>query len=131
MTETSAVTPEAPVDETSADINGPIFVPTTIQVTRTVAISRDYEETDRAASGDPDEIIEVHKFATAPAYAEVSVPVKKTKDFHSAGITVGVRRPCYVEELPAAFEEAYAIVKERLMIELPKIIRALDDIAKA
>ncbi len=106
-------------------------MPTTIRVTRTVAISADFEDTDRASSGEPDEVIEVHKFATAPAYAEVSVPVKKTKDYHSAGITIGVRRPCYTEELPQAFEEAYALVKERMMVELPKIIRALDDIARA
>ena len=106
-----------------------ILVPTTIRVSRTVKIS-DYGDADEAGSSEPDEVIEVHKFATEPAYAIIEVPVKKGKDFCSAGITIGVRRPCYVEELPAALAEAYNLVKERLMVELPKIIRALDDIAR-
>lgn len=99
-----------------------LLVPTTITVSRTVKIGKTGDE---ASSGEASEIIEVHKFATTPAVARVMIPIKKTHNYNSAGLTVGVDLPCYVEELPEGLEKAYEMAKARLLVELPKIIDAL------
>lgn len=97
-------------------------VPTTITVSRTVKIGKTGDE---ASSSEVEETIEVHQFATTPAIARVSIPLKKAHNYNSAGLTVGVDMPCYKEELPEALEKAYELAKERLLVELPKIIEAL------
>jgi hypothetical protein len=133
MSESTVVEGSELAERTAGSERGvAVMAPTTLRVSRTVTISPDYEDTDRAESSEVDEVIEVHRFpeGVAPAYASVSVPVKKTKDYNSAGITIGVQIPCYAEEMPQALEKAYGLVKERLMVELPKIIRALDDISR-
>lgn len=76
-----------------------------------------------------DEIIEVQQFATTPAMAVVSVPVKVTRNFQSVGVDIGVWLPCYKEELPAAIEEAYRMAKQRVNEEMPTIIATLEEIA--
>jgi hypothetical protein len=75
---------------------------------------------DESSDGEP-ETIEVHKFATNPAIVSVSYPVKLSKAYQTVGITVGVSLPCYVEEIPQAFERANNLVIERMKIEMPKI----------
>ena len=116
MTTKSSPLPDAPV---SAAL---LRVPTTIRVSRTVKIGKTGDE---AMSGDIEEVIEVHQFATTPAMARIMIPLKKAHNYNSAGLTVGVDMPCYVEELPQALERAYEIAKDRLLAELPKIIEAL------
>lgn len=80
---------------------------------------------DEAMSSDIEETIEIHQFATTPAMARVMIPLKKAHNYNSAGLTIGVDLPCYMEELPEALEKAYDIAKERLLAEIPKIIEAL------
>ena len=99
-----------------------VSVPTTIRVSRTVKIGKSGDE---AMSSDIEEEIEVHQFATTPAMARIMIPLKKAHNYNSAGLTVGVDMPCYKEELPVALERAYELAKERLLVELPKIIDAL------
>ena len=107
-------------------------VPTTIKVSRTIKIS---STGDEAESGGPssveESIIEVHVFppGVAPAFAEVEIPLKKTYNYNSAGITIRVHKPCYAEELPQAIDAAYALVVDRLQKELPEVIKALHDLA--
>ena len=111
---------------------GGVVLPTTIRVSRTIKIS---DNADEAESGGPtsveDSIIEVHRFpeGVAPAFAEVEIPLKKTHNYNSGGISIRVRKPCYAEELPEAIDYAYQLVVQRLMQELPEVIKALHDLS--
>ena len=101
----------------------PVVAETKIVVARTVKL--DGTDTDSSTTED---VIEVHAFATTPAMAIVSVPIKLSRSFQSVGVEVGVYLPCYKEELPQAIEAAYDMAKERVMRELPIIKQALEDI---
>lgn len=105
--------------------DGSVVVPTTITVLRSVKIGKTGEE---AMTGESTEVLAVHRFATTPAMARVTIPIKKAHNYNSAGLTVGVDLPCYKEELPEGLEMAYNLAKERLLAELPKIIEALKKI---
>jgi hypothetical protein len=100
------------------------FFPTTITVNRTTKKSSQDDQ-----DGEP-ETIEVHKFATNPAIVSISYPVKLTRAYQTAGITVGVSVPCYAEEIPAAFEKANSLVIERLKVEIPKVKALLAKMAE-
>jgi hypothetical protein len=97
---------------------------TKIIVQRTVKL--DGVDQDSAST---ENVIEVQAFATTPAMAHVSVPVKLSRSFQSVGVEVGVYLPCYKEELPEAIEMAYRLAKERVMREIPIIKKALEDIS--
>lgn len=101
----------------------PVVAETKLVVARTVKL--DGVDTD---SSTVEDVIEVHVFATTPAMAVVSVPIKLSRSFQSVGVEVGVYLPCYKEELPQAIEAAYDLAKERVMRELPLIKQALEDI---
>ena len=101
----------------------PVVAETKLVVARTVKL--DGVDTD---SSTVEDVIEVHVFATTPAMAVVSVPIKLSRSFQSVGVEVGVYLPCYKEELPQAIESAYDLAKERVMRELPLIKQALEDI---
>ncbi len=102
----------------------PVTAETKVVVQRTVKL--DGVDQDSAST---EQVIEVQIFATTPAVAHVSVPVKLSRSFQSVGVEVGVYLPCYKEELPDAIELAYRMAKERVMREIPIIKKALDDIA--
>ncbi len=110
------------------------ILPTTIHVSRTIKIKGD-GGSDEAESGGPldvkSSIIEVHRFpeGVAPAFAEVEIPLKKTHNYNSGGITIRVHKPCYAEELPEAIDYAYRLVVDRLQKELPEVIKALHDLS--
>lgn len=117
--------PEVKADPAALDnAMAPIVRETKIVVQRTVKL--DGEDQDSASSED---VIEVQTFATTPAMAIVSLPIKLSRSFQSVGIEVGVYLPCYKEELPLAVEEAYRMVKERVAREIPIIKKALEDIS--
>ncbi|MGD9727491.1 MAG: hypothetical protein AB7L09_03100 [Nitrospira sp.] len=117
--------PAVQIDKLVADASmTPVVAETKVIVSRTVKL--DGADVDAATTED---VIEVHAFATTPAMAVVSVPVKLSRSFQSVGVEVGVYLPCYKEELPQAIEAAYEMVKERVMRELPLIKQALEDIA--
>jgi len=101
----------------------PIAAETKVIVQRTVKL--DGVDTDSASSED---VIEVQVFATTPAMAHVSVPIKLSRSFQSVGVEVGVYLPCYKEELPEAIERAYQLAKERVAREIPIIKQALEDV---
>lgn len=103
--------------------SAPMVGETKITVQRTVKL--DGEDQDSASS---EELIEVHTFATTPAMAVVSVPIKLSRQFQSVGVEIGVYLPCYKEELPDAIEAAYRLVKDRIARELPIIKKALEDV---
>lgn len=101
----------------------PVAAETKIIVQRTVKLEG--VDQDSASSED---VIEVQTFATTPAMAVVSVPIKLSRSFQSVGVEVGVYLPCYKEELPQALDKAYRMVKERIARELPIIKKALEDV---
>lgn len=113
---------------------GGVTLPTTIRVSRTIKIGG-VDGSDEAESGGPtsveDSIIEVHRFpeGVAPAFAEVEIPLKKTHNYNSGGISIRVHKPCYAEELPEAIDYAYELVVERLQKELPGVLKALHDLS--
>lgn len=112
------------VDERALEESmAPVAAETKIVVSRTVKL--DGADTDSSTAED---VIEVQVFATTPAMAVVSVPVKLSRSFQSVGVEVGVYLPCYKEELPQAIEAAYDMAKERVMREIPIIKQALEDI---
>lgn len=100
------------------------FHPTTITVNRTTKSGK-----DDSADGEP-ETVEVHKFATNPAIVSISYPVKLTRNYQTAGITVGISLPCYAEEIDAAFEKANNLVIARLKVEIPKVKALLAKMAE-
>lgn len=102
----------------------PVVAETKIVVQRTVKL--DGVDQDSASTED---VIEVQVFATTPAMAYVSVPIKLSRSFQSVGVEVGVYLPCYKEELPDGIEQAYRLAKSRVAREIPIIKKALDDIA--
>jgi hypothetical protein len=109
-----------------------IFVPTKIRVARSVTFRKDISTaTETAYSAEPEDLIEVHRFATTPASVHLGIDLKKNKDYCSAGIMVNATIPCYVEEIPLAFQKAYELIMERLMVELPKIVKAAYDLRDA
>ena len=101
----------------------PIVAETKILVHRTVKL--DGADHDSASSED---LLEIQTFATTPAMAVVSVPIKLSRQYQSVGVEVGVYLPCYKEELPEAIEEAYRLAKERVAREIPLIKKALEDV---
>lgn len=101
----------------------PVVSETKILVHRTVKL--DGGDEDSASSED---VIEVQAFATTPAMAVASVPIKLSRSFQSAGVEISVYLPCYKEELPQAIEMAYKLAKQRVMREIPIIKKALEDI---
>lgn len=108
------------------DVEGntsPTVRETKIRVHRTINV--DGDETQDSE----EEVIAVHQFATMPASAYVTVPIKISRNYQSAGIEVGVSLPCYKEELPEAIELAYRMAKERVFNEIPAIQSALDKIS--
>jgi hypothetical protein len=102
----------------------PALVETKIVVNRTVKL----DGVDQDSSSTED-VIEVQAFATTPAMAIVSVPIKLSRSFQSVGIEVGCYLPCYKEELPQAIEAAYKLVKTRIAREIPIIKQALEDVS--
>lgn len=101
----------------------PVVAETKIVVHRTVKL--DGVDHDSASS---EETIAVHIFATTPAMACVSVPIKLSRQYQSVGVEIGVYLPCYKEELPEAIEEAYRMVKERVAREIPLIKSSLEEV---
>ena len=122
--------PEKPAvanDKTAlTDTNSAQVVETKIRVHRTVKLSG----ADSDASSTED-VIDVQSFATVPAMASVTVPIKISRKFQSVGLEVGVSIPCYKEELPTAIEVAYLMAKERIMREIPDIQKALSGIVES
>lgn len=97
-------------------------VPTVITVSRSVKL----DGSDETTETQQEETIEVHEFATTPAMVEFRYPIKRSKDYQSAGIEIGVTLPCYVEEIPAAMERAKDLVVTRLQAEIPRLAAVLD-----
>ena len=117
---------------------GHIVVPTTIYVLRTIKLGTDSETSEADKSGEGDtEVIEVHKFATAPAEVEAGLKIRKSQqtdngDWVAGEVTIGVRLPCYVEEAKngTATARAYELVKDAMGIHMPKMLEALNQLAK-
>lgn len=110
-------------DNSPAALDALIAAPVKIRTSRTVKIKRQDESSDSQ-----EEILEVHKFATQPAIATVSIPLKMTMDYQSLGFEVGVSLPCYAEELDAGIEKAYEMAMARIVAKMPEIQKTLLDI---
>jgi hypothetical protein len=125
-TPTATEKPAVAVDRTALEssITAQV-VETKIRVHRTVKLSG--ADSDASST---DDVIDVQSFATVPAMATVSLPIKITRRFQSVGLEVGISIPCYKEELPQALEAAYIMARERIIREIPEIQKALNGIAE-
>jgi hypothetical protein len=101
-----------------------------MRVARTVKIGATGDE---AMSSDISKEIEVLRFppGVEPAHVYVEFPLKKTANYNSAGLTVGIDRACYAEEIPDAAAMAFEQVKEAMMKFLPEILQALTELTEA
>lgn len=72
------------------------------------------------------ETVEVRAFETTPAVVKFGLDAKRCLKFNSAGVFVGVDLPCYVEEIPDAYEAAKRMVRERILAELPSLNKTLE-----
>ena len=109
-----------------------IVAATTIFVQRTIKLGS-AAEADESREGDT-EVIEVHKFATQPGEAHASLTIRKSQqtangDWVAGELTISCRRACYNEELDAGSDAAYAHVKEKFGVHLPKMLTALDQLS--
>ena len=98
---------------------------TKIKVERSVKLTKGKAPSEEEVR-EEENVIEVHKFETTPAMATVEIPVKFSKDYQSIGLTVGVSRPCYAEELDQGLAAAYTMAIERLQKEIPDLKTMLD-----
>ena len=109
----SKPTPTAPPPIASPSISdlppitgeGGIAKATTVNVSRTVKVNGRDEASESAQ-----EVIEIHRFVTTPAVIKFEQHIKPTRDYQSAGYSIGIELPCYVEEVDVAFERAKEIV---------------------
>ena len=107
----------------SEDTQATTKVPVRITVLKTIK-----QKGHEAANEGLVETIEVREFATEPAIVKFALDAKKCVSFNSAGVMVGIDLPCYVEEIPAAFDEAKAMVRDRLIAELTGLNTILEQI---
>jgi hypothetical protein len=75
------------------------------------------------------EVIEVHKFITEPAYVRVSAGVtKSTGNYESLRIDVSYTIPCYKEQISDKFYAAISdAVAERLDSEINQYLQLADE----
>lgn len=107
-------------DNTPATLDALVAAPLKIRTSKTVKLKRQDEVADSQ-----EEVIEIHKFATQPAVATVSIPLKMTMDYQSLGVEIGVSLPCYAEELDAGIEKAFEMAMSRIMAKIPEIQKTL------
>ena len=68
-----------------------------------------------------DKTISVREFKTAPAYVEVRAGVTKNQgNYESLRLDVGVKIPCYVEEITEVEKQASEWVDDRMTDKLEK-----------
>lgn len=66
--------------------------------------------------------IEVRKFDVEPAYVRANYGLTiNLGNYESARCDVSVTLPCYVEEVPAAFEKAWGIAKDQIKEQVKSI----------
>lgn len=104
----------------------PVVEATTVWVLRTVKRPGEPESVS-----EEHDVIAVHRFVTQPAMVSFSYPLKKSYDYNSAGITIGVSLPCYREEIDAACEMVEDFVKKRTEARLPEVFQAAIELSKA
>lgn len=111
--------------------NQTTYVPTTITVSRTVKIKNSpTTPADQAAGNDEPKALEVNKFATTPAQVTWAMDFKKSYDFSSVSVHVGVTIPCYAEEVAEAKLAARDFVVEALQVEVPKIVTLVHQLSQ-
>jgi len=93
---------------------------TKMTVTKTAKLKDGIDKIDTT-----EETLEVHKFATTPASVHVHIPLKLSMDYQSLGIEIGVTRPCYIEEMDAAFKLAYDAAFKKIQEHIPEIKQTL------
>lgn len=114
------ITATSTTDASPAPLDSLTAAPLKIRTSKTIKLKGQPEE-----SSSTEELIEIHKFATQPAVASVSIPLKMTMDYQSLGIEIGVSLPCYAEELDAGIEKAYEIAFARITAKIPEIQKTL------
>lgn len=91
-------------------VNGKLWVRKTVPVMGTA--TEEYHE----------EMIEVDAFQTQPAEAEVRLGMTiNLGNYESARIDVGVRVPCYKEEVPSALVAAKQVCEDAIRKEIAQI----------
>jgi len=93
-----------------------ITVPSKMTVLRSVKLAR-----HEPSSSGVEETIAITKFETQPMIIHFQIESKRTENYNSMGVSVGVSMPCYVEEQEEALEVAMGIVKARMAKEIDNI----------
>lgn len=73
------------------------------------------------------EIMGTEEFNEQPAEVYVEIPIRRSKYYNSAGITVGVRLPCSPDKVDETIDKAKDIALGKVMDELPTIDEALEN----
>lgn len=79
-------------------------------------------KTVQGETSDTSEEIQVHNFATAAATVEVGVGITlNLGNYETARLDVRVSRPCYREEIDAAFKATQQYVEEQIKTQITEI----------
>ena len=107
---------DPPAEKPSNDADGvtEIAREATFTVARTFSSGQD--------DGEESGVIRIRRFETAPAevYCEYGATIN-LGNYESAKVMVGVRMPCYAEEVEAAFQYAESFARDRVDAEATKI----------
>ncbi len=77
----------------------------------TIMVSRHYPGSEEMTFED----LEIKYFETQPALVQAKYGLTiNLKNYESARVDASVTLPCYVEEIPAAFNKAFEIAEERV-----------------
>lgn len=116
-----------PKPETLPTVAKEFLASTKVFVLRSVKIGKTGEE---ASASELPSTIEVHRFVTEPAGVYVQDEIKLSKNYNSAGYTIGVYRPCYAEEIDAAKEWANNFVHTTLSEQTPELVSLVDKLVE-
>lgn len=91
-------------------------------------VRRQYGDKD-AQIEEEDKVLEVHKFITEPAQVSFEVGVTMNMgNYESARVTVGLRVPCYKEEISDAYAYARSWAEKIISEEKEAIKEAKGDV---
>jgi len=92
----------------------------------TVLVRRSYKQKDALENIEEEvRVLEVHRFITTPAEVSYSVGITLNMgNFESARVDVGIKMPCYVEEVDVTFRRVQAWAERLLSQERDKITDA-------
>jgi len=95
--------------------------PQGIEAAGKIWVSREYPKNPSKDAQD-EKYLHVRSFEVEPAWIRVGYGLTKNLgNYESARCDVGVTLPCYVEEIPEAFEEAWEIAHKEIQAQVEQI----------